>query len=248
MKLRFYPLVKVNKMNWQVDLLTLFPEMFPGFLEYSLAGKALKEQIWSLKTHDLRQFGQGNHKAVDDTPFGGGAGMVIRADILDFALESTLSSDDRPILYLSPRGRVLQQKDVIRFASGAGLYCICGRYEGIDERILQKYPIEEVSIGDYILSGGEPASLVLMDACIRLLPGVMGSEISGKEESFSEDLLEYPHYTKPANWQGYAVPDILLSGHHAAIAAWRKEQAEHITKVRRPDLWENYQRNHNLKK
>ncbi len=238
---------EIREMCWQVELLTLFPEMFPGFLEYSLAGKALKEEKWTFKTHNLRQFGRGKHKAVDDTPFGGGAGMVIRADILDAALRATLPHDDRPIIYFSPRGRVLQQKDVLQLALGIGLYCICGRYEGIDDRIFQKYEIEEISIGDYILSGGEPAALVLMDACIRLLPGVMGSEISRDEESFSEGLLEYPHYTKPSNWQGYEVPEILLSGHHVAIAAWRQKQAERVTMKRRPDLWENYQRNSNLK-
>lgn len=235
-------------MSWQVDLLTLFPEMFPGFLGHSLAGRALEEKIWSFNIHQLRQFGHGKHKAVDDTPFGGGAGMVMRADILDAALQATLTNDHRPILYFSPKGKVLQQEDVARFVSGPGLYCICGRYEGIDERILYKYPIEEISIGDYVLSGGEPAALVLMDACIRLLPGVMGSEVSGNEESFTEGLLEYPHYTKPADWQGYKVPDILLSGHHAAIAAWRKEQAEKVTRERRADLWENYQQKYNLKK
>lgn len=237
----------IREMCWQVELLTLFPEMFPGFLEFSLAGKALKEEKWTLKTHDLRQFGHGKHKAVDDTPFGGGAGMVIRVDILDAALQATLPQDDRPVVYFSPRGRVLQQKDILRFVSGSGLYCICGRYEGIDNRIFQKYSIEEISIGDYILSGGEPAALVLMDACIRLLPGVMGSDTSGEEESFSEGLLEYPHYTKPAKWQGYDVPEILLSGHHGAIAAWRQEQAEMVTRMRRPDLWDSYQRNSNLK-
>lgn len=233
-------------MSWNVDVLTLFPEMFPGFLGYSLAGKALKEQKWNVRTHALREYGLGRHKVVDDTPFGGGVGMVIRADILDTALQATLPKDNRPVIYLSPKGRVLQQQDVKYLASGSGVYLICGRYEGVDERIFQKHQIEEVSIGDYILSGGEPAALVLMDSCIRLLPGVMGSEISGEEESFSKTLLEYPHYTKPANWDGLSVPDILLSGHHAAIAAWRKEQAEKITRSRRPDLWDVYQQKHNL--
>lgn len=229
-------------MIWQVDALTLFPEMFPGFLGYSLAGRALEEQIWSLKTHMLRNFGQGRHKTVDDTPFGGGAGMVIRADILDAALEATLPKDDRPVIYLSPRGRLLQQSDVLRFSSGQGIYLICGRYEGVDERIFQKHTIEEVSVGDYVLSGGEPAALVLIDACVRLLPGVMGSDQSGLEESFSGGLLEYPHYTKPAQWSGYEVPEVLLSGHHGEIAKWRKKQAKVITKARRPDLWEAYER------
>ncbi|CAI3926162.1 tRNA G37 N-methylase TrmD (TrmD) (PDB:1P9P) [Commensalibacter communis] len=230
-------------MTWQVDVLTLFPEMFPGFLGYSLAGRALEDQRWSLKTHALREFGLGRHKAVDDTPFGGGAGMVIRADILDTALEATKPEDDRPIIYLSPKGRLLQQADVVRYASGQGAYFICGRYEGVDERIFQKHTIEEVSIGDYVLSGGEPAALILMDACVRLLPGVMGSDQSGIEESFSSGLLEYPHYTKPAQWDDYAVPEILLSGNHGAIASWRKEQAENATRQRRPDLWESYQGN-----
>ncbi|MCT6879823.1 MAG: tRNA (guanosine(37)-N1)-methyltransferase TrmD [Commensalibacter sp.] len=228
-------------MSWQVDVLTLFPEMFPGFLGMSLAGRALKEQSWTLKTHALRNYGLGRHLAVDDTPFGGGAGMVIRPDVLDTALNDTLSDDERPVLYLSPRGRLLQQSDVARFASGKGIYLICGRYEGVDERFLENRQIEEVSIGDYVLSGGEPAALVLMDSCIRLLPGVMGSDQSADEESFSNGLLEYPHYTKPAIWNDHAVPDVLLSGHHAAIAKWRQDQAEIITRQRRPDLWHAYQ-------
>ncbi|CAK7192432.1 tRNA (guanine-N(1)-)-methyltransferase [Commensalibacter sp. Nvir] len=225
-------------MTWQVDILTLFPEMFPGFLEFSLSGKALNRGEWSFCTHALRNFGLGNHKAVDDTPFGGGAGMVIRPDVLSFALEATQPKDNRPMVYLSPKGKLLTQASIQHYASGPGVYLICGRYEGIDDRVLRHYPIEEVSIGDYILSGGEPAALIFMDACIRLLPGVMGSLQSGVEESFSKGLLEYPHYTKPAVWEGKHVPDILKSGNHQAIALWREKQAQLITQERRPDLWE----------
>ena len=228
-------------MTWRATILSLFPEMFPGPLGLSLAGRAMARGIWSLEAHDLRAHGIGRHRAVDDTPFGGGAGMVMRADIVDAAISAHVGADDaRPLLYLTPRGRRLVQDDLRRYAAGPGIVMLCGRYEGIDERVLEARGIEQVSIGDYVLSGGEPAALVLLDAAVRLLPGVMGSDDSAFEESFSAGLLEYPHYTKPAEWQGRAVPDTLLSGNHAAIAAWRRAASERDTRARRPDLWEQH--------
>ncbi len=224
-------------MSWQATILTLFPDMFPGPLGHSLAGRALAEGIWSLHTHDLRRHGLGRHRAVDDTPFGGGAGMVMRPDVVDAAIAATAGSDPLPLVYLTPRGRPLRQADIRRLAAGPGVTVLCGRFEGVDERVLDARDAEQLSIGDYVLSGGEPAALVLLDACIRLLPGVMGSEHSAAEESFGDGLLEYPHYTRPADWQGRAVPPVLLSGHHAAIAAWRDAQAREATRTRRPDLW-----------
>ncbi len=225
-------------MSWRATILTLFPDMFPGPLGQSLAGRALGEGIWSLDAQDLRQHGLGRHRAVDDTPFGGGAGMVMRPDVVDAAITAaTAGRDPVPLVYLTPRGRPLRQADVHRFVSGPGITLLCGRFEGVDERVLDHHAVEQLSIGDYVLSGGEPAALVLLDACVRLLPGVMGSGHSATEESFSGGLLEYPHYTKPADWQGRAVPPILLSGHHAAIAAWRDAQARDATRTRRPDLW-----------
>ena len=224
-------------MTWHATVLTLFPEMFPGPLGLSLAGRALEAGLWSCRTEDLRQHGLGRHRAVDDTPFGGGAGMVIRPDVADAAIKAADVPADVPVVYLTPRGRPLTQQTVRRYAQGPGVMLLCGRFEGVDERVLQARGVEEVSIGDYVLSGGETAALVLLDACVRLLPGVMGSEESGVEESFSEGLLEYPHYTRPAMWEGRAVPEILLSGNHAAIAAWRRGQAEETTRERRPDLW-----------
>ncbi len=228
-------------MTWHATILSLFPEMFPGSLGLSLAGRAMSRGIWSLAAHDLRAHGLGRHRSVDDTPFGGGAGMVMRADVVDAALAAHVRADDpRPVLYPTPRGRCLVQDDIRRYAAGPGVVLLCGRYEGIDERVLDARGIEQVSIGDYVLSGGEPAALVLLDAVVRLLPGVMGGDGSGVEESFSAGLLEYPHYTKPAQWQGLAVPDILLSGNHAAIAAWRRAASERDTQLRRPDLWERH--------
>jgi len=225
-------------MSWRAVILSLFPEMFPGSLGQSLAGRALKEGVWSLATHDLRAHGLGRHRTVDDTPFGGGAGMVLRPDVVDAAITAALPGDvELPLVYLTPRGRRLEQADVRRFAAGPGIALLCGRYEGVDERVLEARAVEQLSVGDYVLSGGEPAALVLLDACIRLLPGVMGSEASGTEESFSNGLLEYPHYTKPAEWQGRGVPPVLLSGHHAEVAAWRRKQSEDATRLRRPDLW-----------
>jgi len=229
-------------MSWDARILTLFPEMFPGSLGQSLAGRALRDGVWTIAAHDIRPHGLGRHRTVDDTPFGGGAGMVMRADILDAALSQVLAEvpAGTPVVYPTPRGRLLTQADVRRYAAGPGMVVLCGRYEGIDERLLEAREIEQVSIGDYVLSGGEPAALVMLDACVRLLPGVMGSDVSGSEESFSEGLLEYPHYTKPANWEGRDVPETLLSGHHAAIADWRRAASETTTRQRRPDLWAIY--------
>ncbi|MCH4021978.1 MAG: tRNA (guanosine(37)-N1)-methyltransferase TrmD [Acetobacter sp.] len=227
-------------MSWKATVVTLFPEMFPGPLGQSLAGRALEKDLWNCETKDMRSFGLGRHNAVDDTPFGGGAGMVMRPDVVDAALASVDHAESLPVIYLTPRGRPLAQADVRRYVAGPGVVLLCGRYEGVDERVLQARAVEQVSIGDYILSGGELAALVLLDACVRLLPGVMGSAESGEEESFSGGLLEYPHYTRPAEWQGRAVPEVLLSGNHAAIAAWRREQSEMATRERRPDLWAAY--------
>jgi tRNA (guanine37-N1)-methyltransferase len=221
-------------MTWQATILTLFPDTFPGPLAASLAGKALNTGIWSLDTHDIRTAGVGRHRSVDDTPFGGGAGMVMRPDVIDTAISQV--SDGRPLLYLTPRGRPFRQSDATRLASGPGVILLCGRYEGIDQRVIEARAAEEISIGDYVLSGGELAAMVVLDACIRLLPGVMGAAESAVEESFTAGLLEYPHYTRPAEWQGHAVPGVLLSGDHAAIARWRMAQAEQITRSRRPDL------------
>ena len=220
-------------MIWRATVFTLFPDMFPGPLGQSLAGKALGRQ-WSLDVSDIRAAGAGRHRTVDDTPFGGGAGMVMRPDVLDAAIGP---DDERPLLYPSPRGAVLTQARIRALADGPGVRLLCGRYEGVDQRLLEARGAEEVSIGDYVLSGGELPALVLLDACVRLLPGVMGAAASAEEESFSAGLLEYPHYTRPADWQGREVPSVLLSGHHAAIAAWRRAEAERLTRRRRPDLW-----------
>lgn len=225
-------------MTWRADILTLFPAMFPGPLGESLAGKALASGIWSCKATDIRDFGLGKHRAVDDTPFGGGAGMVMRADVLDAAIASV--ADDRPLIVLTPRGTPLTQKRVQELASGSGVILLCGRFEGIDQRVIDARDAEEISIGDYVLSGGEIAALALLDAIIRLLPGVMGAENSAVEESFAENLLEYPHYTRPATWEGRDVPATLTSGNHAAIAAWRRTESQTITQTRRPDLYQRY--------
>ena len=222
-------------MTWRATVLTLFPEMFPGPLGLSLAGRALARGDWSLEARDIRAHAADRHRTVDDTPFGGGAGMVMRPDVVDAALDAC--GDGRPAVYLTPRGRLLTQAMVRRFAAGPGVVLLCGRYEGVDQRVIEARGLIEVSIGDYVLSGGETAALVLLDACVRLLPGVMGAAASAEEESFSAGLLEYPHYTRPADWQGRRVPDVLLSGHHAEVAAWRAAEAERITRARRPDLW-----------
>ena len=225
-------------MTWHATILTLFPDMFPGPLGASLAGRALEDGLWRLETHDIREHGLGRHRNVDDTPFGGGAGMVMRPDVTAAALAAAQPpKDTRPLVYLTPRGRLLTQADAARWAAGPGLVLLCGRYEGLDQRVIEASGAEEISVGDYVLSGGEPAALVLLDACLRLLPGVMGGAESATEESFAEGLLEYPHYTRPAEWQGRAVPPVLLSGDHAAIRAWRQAQAEDATRLRRPDLW-----------
>jgi tRNA (guanine37-N1)-methyltransferase len=224
--------------TWRASVLTLFPAMFPGPLGQSLAGRALEDGLWSLEAHDIRAHATDRHRTVDDTPFGGGAGMVMRPDILDAALAA--QPTELPAIYLTPRGRKLSQARVRDLAAGPGVLLLCGRYEGVDQRVIDARNIEEISVGDYVLSGGEPAALVLLDACVRLLPGVMGAAESADEESFSSGLLEYPHYTRPAEWRGVRAPDILLSGNHGAIAVWRRAEAERITRERRPDLWAAY--------
>jgi len=222
-------------------VLTLFPEMFPGPLAHSLAGKALADGLWALDAVDIRDFATDRHRSVDDTPFGGGPGMVMRADVVDAAIEGAALAA-APLVYLTPRGTPLSQDNAVRLADGPGVTLICGRFEGIDQRVLDARDIIEISLGDFVLSGGEPAALALIDACVRLLPGVMGADASLDEESFTRGLLEYPHYTRPADWCGRRVPDVLLSGHHENICAWRNEQAETITRDRRPDLWDRYQK------
>jgi tRNA (guanine37-N1)-methyltransferase len=227
-------------MTWRATVLTLFPEMFPGALGLSLAGKALAEGTWALQTIDIRDFATDKHRSVDDTPAGGGAGMVMRADIAAAAIDTTRKDmvPGTPTFYLSPRGTPLTQERARELAQGPGVLLLCGRFEGIDQRVLEARNVEETSIGDYVLSGGELAAQVLIDACVRLLPGVAGNESSLAEESFAQGLLEYPHYTRPREWEGHAIPDVLLSGDHEKIAQWRREQAEKITEERRPELWE----------
>ncbi|MDR3486653.1 MAG: tRNA (guanosine(37)-N1)-methyltransferase TrmD [Bradyrhizobium sp.] len=226
---------------WRATVLTLFPEMFPGPLGVSLAGKALSAGLWALEARDIRASATDRHRSVDDTPAGGGPGMVLRADVLAAAIDAAdVASNrptDRPRLLMSPRGRPLTQSRVTELAAGPGPLIVCGRFEGIDQRVIESRELEEVSIGDYVLSGGEIAALALIDACIRLLPGVMGKPASGVDESFSEGLLEYPQYTRPQEFEGLPIPDILLSGDHARVAAWRRAEAEALTKARRPDLW-----------
>lgn len=229
-------------MSWHATILTLFPEMFPGPLDISLAGRALREEKWRCEAMDIRGFATDRHRTVDDTPFGGGAGMVMRPDVADAAIAGAMpEGDSRPLVYLTPRGRLLDQSMVRDFAAGPGLVLLCGRYEGVDQRVIEARGMREVSLGDYVLSGGEIAALALLDACVRLLPGVMGAADSAIEESHSAGLLEYPHYTRPADWQGRAVPPVLLSGHHAEVARWRRAQSEAVTRERRPDLWNRIQ-------
>ena len=224
-------------MTFRATVLTLYPEMFPGALGLSLAGKALEAGSWSLETVQIRDFGIGRHRAVDDTPAGGGAGMVLRADVLAAAIDHAAPPNDpRPKLLMSPRGRPLTQARVRELAAGPGAVVVCGRFEGVDQRVIEARQLEEVSVGDYILSGGEPAALVLLDAVVRLLPGVMGNDLSGGEESFENGMLEHPHYTRPAEWEGRPIPDVLMSGNHGKIAGWRREQAQRLTAERRPDL------------
>lgn len=227
-------------MTFAATVLTLYPEMFPGPLGVSLAGRALREGLWGLDTVQIRDFAIDRHRTVDDTPAGGGAGMVLRADVLAAAIDS-VERDDRPLLAMTPRGAPLTQARVRDLAAGPGAVILCGRFEGFDERIFEARGIEEVSIGDYILSGGEMAALVLLDACIRLVPGVMGAPSSGMDESFEAGLLEYPQYTRPVEWEGRTIPEVLRSGDHARIAAWRQSQAETDTRLRRPDLWERHE-------
>ena len=224
---------------WHATVMTLFPEMFPGTLGQSLAGRALDDGLWEIDAVDIRTFAEDKHQTVDDTPFGGGAGMVMRADVIDAALNS-VATDARPIIYLSPRGKPLDQARVKELAAAEGVILLCGRYEGVDERVIEAWQLEEISLGDFVLSGGEPAALTLIDACVRLLPGVMGNEATPVEESFEGGLLEYPHYTRPREWQGRDVPEVLLSGHHENVKAWRQAEAEKITAERRPDLWQKY--------
>jgi len=222
---------------FRATILTLFPAMFPGPLGLSLAGEALSKGLWSIAARDIREHGVGRHRAVDDTPAGGGPGMVMRADVIAANLDAAVSADDpRPKLIVSPRGRPFTQKLAREWAAGPGLVILCPRFEGVDERVIEARGLLEVSVGDYVLSGGEIAALAILDACVRLLPGVMGKEESGAEESFESGLLEYPHYTRPREWEGRTIPDVLLSGDHAKIAAWRRAEAERITKERRPDL------------
>jgi tRNA (guanine37-N1)-methyltransferase len=226
---------------WRASVLTIFPDMFPGPLGTSLAGKALTAGAWSLDVADIRTFATDKHRSVDDTPAGGGPGMVMKADVLGRAIDAT-ATDQRPRLLLSPRGTPLTQARVETLAAGAGAVLVCGRFEGIDERIIAGRALEEVSVGDYVLSGGEIAAMALIDACVRLLPGVMGAAASRAEESFTEGLLEYPQYTRPQLWEGRPIPEVLLSGDHGKIAAWRQSEAERLTRERRPDLWERHVR------
>lgn len=228
---------------WKCRILTLYPGMFPGPLGFSLAGDALDQGKWMLETVDIRRFAGDKHSTVDDAPYGGGPGMVMRPDVLDSAIRASglENANSIPLIYLSPRGKRLTQQRVRELAEGSGLVVICGRFEGIDERILESHNIEELSVGDYILSGGEPAAIVLLDTIVRLLPGVVGQSESTKEESFELGLLEYPHYTRPSAWNGFKVPEVLLSGNHEQIRSWRRAQSEKTTKERRPDLWQAFE-------
>ena len=228
-------------MTFAATILTLYPEMFPGPLGVSLAGRALEDGVWSCETVQIRDFAEDKHRTVDDTPAGGGAGMVFKVDVLARAVDHALAvHPDCPVLAMTPRGKPISQARVRELAAGPGVTILCGRFEGFDERIFEGRPVEEVAIGDIVLSGGEPAAITLLDACIRLLPGVMGAAQSGQEESFEEGLLEYPHYTRPVTWEGRTIPEVLRSGDHAKIAAWRKQRAEDDTRLRRPDLWERH--------
>ncbi len=222
-------------MTWRASVLTLFPAMFPGSLSQSLAGRALEAGVWSLDVTNIRDFAGDRHRSGDDPPFGGGSGMVLRPYVGDAAWGSV--ADGRAVVCLTPRGRRFTQADAQRFATGPGVILLCGRYEGIDQRVIEARTMDEISIGDFVLSGGELAALVLLDSIVRLLPGVMGAAESAVDESFSAGLLEYPHYTRPAEWQGRRVPEVLLSGHHGAVAGWRQAESEKITRERRPDLW-----------
>ena len=229
---------------WRASVLTLFPEMFPGPLGVSLIGKALKEGLWSLDIRDIRVSGIGRHRTVDDTPSGGGPGMVMRADVAAAAIDAARAGEPapRPAIYLSPRGKPLTQSRVRELAAGPGVLLLCGRFEGLDERVIQARHMEEISLGDFVLAGGEIAAMALIEAVVRLIPGVMGAEASKAEESFEQGLLEYPHYTRPQSFEGTEIPPVLSSGNHAEIARWRKAEAERLTKLRRPDLWTLYEK------
>ncbi|SFK93135.1 tRNA (guanine37-N1)-methyltransferase [Loktanella salsilacus] len=227
---------------WTAQVLTLLPDAFPGILGESLLGRALKDDVWQLQVTDLRRFGIGKHRNVDETPAGGGAGMVLRADVLEQALREVRSGarGNMPLIYLSPRGRPMTQSLMQKLSQADGVTLLCGRFEGIDERVIEHFDMIEVSLGDFVMTGGEIAAMALIDATVRLIPRVLGNQASTEEESFSDGLLEHPHYTKPADWHGRMIPDVLLSGHHAKITDWRREQAERLTKERRPDLWRAY--------
>ncbi|MFC7291812.1 tRNA (guanosine(37)-N1)-methyltransferase TrmD [Hirschia litorea] len=229
-------------MSFDTTFLTLFPEAFPGMLDVSIIGRARDQGIWTCETVDIREFGEGKHRQVDDTPAGGGAGMVMRADIMAAAIES-VERKNRPLIYMSPRGATLNQAKVRQLASGPGLIVLCGRFEGLDQRVIEAYDIEEVSIGDFILAGGEVAAQTMTEACVRLLPGVAGNEESLEQESFETGLLEHPHYTKPRNWKNRPTPDVLLSGDHKKIEEWRQVQSLALTKARRPDLYASFKLN-----
>ena len=231
-------------MTFRATVLTLYPEMFPGHLQYSLSGKALERGDWSLEAVQIRDFASDRHRTVDDTPAGGGAGMVLKPDILAAAIDTAVpEGDPRPKLLMSPRGRPLTQARVRELADGEGCLIVCGRFEGVDQRVIEARGLEEVSIGDYVLSGGEPAALTLLDAVVRILPGVMGNALSGVHESFEGDLLEHPHYTRPQVFEGRDIPAVLTSGNHAAIEKWRRAESEALTRERRPDLWDRYLKN-----
>jgi tRNA (guanine37-N1)-methyltransferase len=230
-------------MAWRASVLTLFPEMFPGPLGVSLIGKALREGVWALDVRDIREHGLGRHRTVDDTPAGGGPGMVLRADVAAAAIDAVRVGDaERPLIYLSPRGAPLTQARVRALASGPGAILFCGRFEGLDQRVIEARGMEEVSLGDFVLAGGEIAAAALIEACVRLLPGTMGAEASGEDESFEQGLLEYPHFTRPQTFEGAEIPAVLTSGNHAEVERWRNAQAEALTRARRPDLWSLYEK------
>ena len=228
----------ITDQPWTATVLTLFPDAFPGVLGASIIGTAKKNQIWGLETIDIRDFSANKHRTVDGPPAGGGPGMVIKPDVAAKAIDSVASNDGRPLIYLSPRGARLTQKRVRELAAGPGLIVFCGRFEGLDQRVIEAREIEEISLGDFVLAGGEVAAQAMIEACVRLIPGVLGKHESTVEESFEDGLLEYPLYTKPSSWDGRDIPPVLLSGNHKAIAAWKRAQSEDITKARRPDLWE----------